>query len=45
MEIARRDLLAGVASLGLAGIVGPSAPGFVGGGYSAVTDHLWHPLT
>ncbi len=44
MDIGRRELLAGVAGFGLAGIVGPSALGFAAGGYSAVTGHPWHPL-
>jgi hypothetical protein len=45
MEIGRRELLAGAASLGLSTMVGPTGAIPVGAEDPAPSNHRWHPLT
>ena len=45
MEIGRRELLAGVASFGLTGIVGPIGPNLAWDDLPASTVGQWYPLT
>lgn len=45
MEVGRRDLLVGVASLSLAGLAGPLGLSSVRDEYPGTTERQWHPLT
>jgi hypothetical protein len=45
MEIGRRELLVGAASLSLVNLVRPPGPSSSAGEEPAPTDQQWHPLT